>query len=160
MARIHKGTPAKTGVACFTIAIFTMAALSGCAMSNHGVAGHFIQDGLPESAQLWKADLGDVNDARPATGTESDTEFPLDWNVYESPVPCSAIKAVHYWASGVDKNEAGLRLVGHIYGGKYFPRPPGTIHWLSPELWVEPISKTDAEKLAMYCGVEFVVRRG
>ena len=147
---------------CFMAAAFVAAVLSAC---NHGGelstrAGAFIQDGLPSTAQLWKAEMNDPSSRAHVPGTENTENFQLDWNVYDSPVPCSAIKAVHYWASGIDKDEAGLRLRGHQYGGDYFPRPASGITWLAPELWVEPITKTEAEKLALHCGVDFVERRG
>ena len=67
--------------------------------------------------------MGDINDRVHADGTESDWIQPLDWHTLEELVPCSAIKSIHYWAAGKDKDEAGLRLVGHRYGGRYFPRP-------------------------------------
>ena len=145
------------------IAISAMSAaaiLSGCAISGGGVEGRFIQDGLPKRAKIYKASMGDVNDRQAVAGTEADEMFPLDWNFHESPAPCSAIKAVHYWASGMDKDEISMRLVGHQYGGLYYPSPPSGITWLTPELWAEPVKKDEAEELARYCGVKFVIRRG
>lgn len=143
----------------FAIAM-TAALLSGCAMNRGGYEGHYINDALPSDARLLKAELYDREDTRDIPGTENDFRADLDWNVFEHSVPCSAIKAVHYWASGIDKDEAGLRLVGHIYGGEYYPYPPSGSFWYTPELWVEPINRDAAEKLAMHCGVEFVIRRG
>ncbi|MGI9298398.1 MAG: hypothetical protein ACR2QC_10945, partial [Gammaproteobacteria bacterium] len=137
MLKLIQGIPAKAGIAFCVVVVLAMALVSGCAMSGGGYEGHYINDALPEGAQLFKAEAGDYSDKRVAEGTESNEIFPLDWNVFDHSVPCSAIKAVHYWASGVDKDEAGLRLVGHIYGGEYFPRPASGIHWLSPELWIE-----------------------
>ena len=136
------------------------AILSGCVISGGGVEGRFIQDGLPKRAKIYQASLGDVNDSQIIAGTEGDENYPLDWNLHESPVPCSAIKAVHYWASGIDKDEVGMRLVNHRYGGIYFPPPPSGNFWYTPELWAEPVKKDEAESLARYCGVKFVIRRG
>ena len=144
------------GLMKYAIVVFAVL-LAGCAaISGSGRQGAFIGDGLPSGASLYKADLVESVQA------PVDAEFsaPVHWDYYDSPVPCSAINAVHYWTGGGVTNNAFLILANHQHGGQYYPRPPSGAYWTTPALRVAPIQRREAEQLALFCAVKFVDRRG
>jgi len=149
--------------------VLTAILISSCAsraLTGAGREGAFVDDALPDGATIYRAVFDELGEESDPDGHERQS-FPLIWYTWEEKVPCSAIRGVEYFRGGEAAGEFSLHLVGHIYGGKYFPRPPRSITWAKPSLWVDAdygdnksndFEESEAEFLASHCGVEFHVR--
>jgi len=136
--------------------------LSSCAshvLTGGGRAGAVVNDALPENATVYRAEIGESSDASDSAS--------LVWNPLHQEIPCSVIRGVEYYRSGVDAGEFSLRLIGHKYGGRYYPMPPASGSWRSPMLWVDAdrglernadFKESDAAYVASHCGVDFHAR--
>lgn len=144
-----------------TITLFALA-LAGCAnLSDGGTPGKFVREALPEDATIWAQEHdkhGRKDNIIP--GEEDATYDDMIWVTYESPVPCSDIKGVDYWA---DDGEIELVLAGEQYGGKYLP-PPGEGYWTRPSITAtrdgdKGFTPEQARRLAEHCGVKLQTRK-
>jgi len=143
--------------------------LSGCAsraLTGAGREGAVVNDALPEDATIYRAEIDELGEESDRDGHEI-SSTPFVWNALDQEVPCSAIRGVEYFLRGDNAGEIALRLVGHTYGGRYYPRPGASRYWLSPKLWVDAdydgnetndFEESEAEFAASHCGVEFHVR--
>ena len=140
---------------------------SGNSLTGAGRDGVFVNDALPPGATLYRAEHDKMGEISEPDGHEN-FESPLIWNSWKQPVPCSAIKGVDYFRGGFLDGELALKLVGHTYGGQYYPPPrKRNSYWLSPELWVDAdfhreksgdFDETEARLVASHCGVDFRIR--
>ena len=145
--------------------------LSACGnMTGGGVVGRFVNDVVPENGTIYSPSIDAAGTTEHVPGTESHTSSDIVWNSYAAPVPCSDIKLVEYWVAGADAGEIGLLLIGQKYGGKYYPPHPkgGGYQWARPVLVIDAdyknttykdFTETQAEAIAVHCGVGFQVRR-
>ena len=151
------------------IAVAMMTACGGMNLSEGGVAGRFVQDGLPSDAHVWTQvydQHGEKNRPPEAgAGVDAIASHDMIWEEWETPVPCADIKGVDWWRK---YGAIDLPLTGDQYGGKYWPTPPDG-YWTRPYLSLgrgtddQPDEETkftraEAEKLAAYCGVKVQVR--
>jgi len=135
--------------------------VSSCASRNltgAGREGAYVNDALPEGATIYGANPNEIGDTSEPDGHEL-SYASLVWEPLNQKVSCSEIRGVEYFRGGGKAGDLKLKLVGHTYGGKYYPPPPRSRYWIDPRLWVEEgLRETQAEFVASHCGVDFHVR--